>query len=422
MTRPRRSRATGGPQRTVRGAPVVWSVPPDEATVRRRSETRPLDFLAFFSLAFPVLVLPVIGLPVNEVAPLCLCLLVFNRVSNSRQRVPAWFLGGLVALLVMLAVTSYLHDLAPYRRLFHVLLYVVLATLLASGRIHVASAVRGLAVGLCTSIAMSLAGFGPDNYVGRLTGYLGDPNAGGYVVAVLGLAALGLGSRGRLRYLLILLTVTAVVLTYSRTTLLAVVFAVVWLLVGRRVSLWTGALLVAAMVYAVGHIPAELRLFGPFSDRGGSDQLRERIIAQEHADIGQSPIFGNGAGTAKVNLGGDTFFYHSSYLALRAEGGLLCLALLVGVIVLTFLSIARMPGDMRNGWLEASLIALMVCAVNVGEILLELPSAVALGLAMWHRLNATHLVEEPPPPPAPPVTAERHPERAEAVSRTRRRS
>ena len=105
-----------------------------------------------------------------------------------------------VALLDMLAVTSYLHDLAPYRRLLHVLLYVVLATLLASGRIHVASAVRGLAVGLCTSIAMSLAGFGPDNYVGRLTGYLGDPNAGGYVVAVLGLAALGLGSRGRLRY------------------------------------------------------------------------------------------------------------------------------------------------------------------------------------------------------------------------------
>jgi len=48
---------------------------------------------------------------------------------------------------------------------------------------------------------------------------------------------------------------------------------------------------------------------------------------------------------------------------------------------------------MRNGWLEASLIALMVCAVNVGEILLELPSAIAIGMAMWHRLNATHPAE-----------------------------
>ena len=380
--------ATEGPMRKVRGAPVVWNVSVDDP--RRQRETKPVDFVAFFAMGFPVLVLPGIGLPVNEVAPLMVCLLAANRVSTSRERIPFWFSGGLVAVLTMLAVTSYLHDLTPSRRLLHVLLYLVLATLLASGRIHIPSAARGLAVGLCTSITMSIAGFGPDNYAGRLTGYLGDPNAGGYVVAVLGLVALGLGPRGRLRWLLIFLALAAVVLTYSRTTLLAVAFAVVWLLIGRRVSVWAGALLVGAMVYVVGHIPPQLTLFGPFSDRGGSDLLRQRIIAQEHVDIAHSPIFGNGAGTATVNLQGDLFFYHSSYLALQAEGGVVCLVLLVGVIVLTFLSIARMPGDMRNGWLEASLIALMVCAVNVGEILLELPSAIAIGMAMWHRLNAAH--------------------------------
>ena len=380
--------ATEGPMRKVRGAPVVWNVSVDDP--RRQRETKPVDFVAFFAMGFPVLVLPGIGLPVNEVAPLMVCLLAANRVSTSRERIPFWFSGGLVAVLTMLAVTSYLHDLTPSRRLLHVLLYLVLATLLASGRIHIPSAARGLAVGLCTSITMSIAGFGPDNYAGRLTGYLGDPNAGGYVVAVLGLVALGLGPRGRLRWLLILLALAAVVLTYSRTTLLAVAFAVVWLLIGRRVSVWAGALLVGAMVYVVAHIPPQLTLFGPFSDRGGSDLLRQRIIAQEHVDISHSPIIGNGAGTATVNLQGDVFFYHSSYLALQAEGGVVCLVLLVGVIVLTFLSIARMPRDMRNGWLEASLIALMVCAVNVGEILLELPSAIAIGMAMWHRLNATH--------------------------------
>ncbi len=380
--------ATEGPTRKVRGAPVVWNVSVDDP--RRQRETRPVDFVAFFAMGFPVLVLPGIGLPVNEVAPLMVCLLAANRVSTSRERIPFWFSGGLVAVLTMLAVTSYLHDLTPSRRLLHVLLYLVLATLLASGRIHVPSAARGLAVGLCTSITMSIAGFGPDNYAGRLTGYLGDPNAGGYVVAVLGLVALGLGPRGRLRWLLIFLGLAAVVLTYSRTTLLAVAFAVVWLLIGRRVNVWAGALLVGSMVYVVGHIPPQLTLFGPFSDRGGSDLLRQRIIAQEHVDISHSPIIGNGAGTATVNLQGDVFFYHSSYLALQAEGGVVCLVLLVGVIVLTFLSIARMPRDMRNGWLEASLIALMVCAVNVGEILLELPSAIAIGMAMWHRLNAAH--------------------------------
>ena len=225
----------------------------------------------------------------------------------------------------------------------------------------------------------------------------------------------GSGPRGRIRWLLIFLALSAVVLTYSRTTLLAVAFAAVWLLIGRRVSVWAGAVLVGAMVYVVGHIPPQLTLFGPFSDRGGSDLLRQRIIAQEHVDISHSPIIGNGAGTATVNLQGDVFFYHSSYLALQAEGGVVCLVLLVGVIVLTFLSIARMPGDMRNGWLEASLIALMVCAVNVGEILLELPSAIAIGMAMWHRLNATRPPEPAtvvPPDAAAPAVPDRlsHPE------------
>ncbi len=405
MSRAFVGRATDGPTRKVRGAPVVWNVPLDDP--KRQSETKPVDFVAFFTLGFPVLVLPGIGLPVNEVAPLLVCLLAANRVATSRERIPVWFIGGLTSVLTMLVITSYLHDLSPYRRLLHVLLYLVLATLLASGRIHITSAARGLATGLIISIAMSLAGFGPDNYAGRLTGYLGDPNAGGYVVAVLGLVALGLGPRGRFRYALILFTLTAVILTYSRTTLLAAAFAVLWLLIGRRVSIWAGALLVGGMVYIVGHIPPQLTVFGPFSDRGGSDLLRERIIAQEHLDIAHSPLIGNGAGTATVKLAGDVFFYHSSYLALQAEGGVVCLVLLVGVIVLTFFSITRMPRDMRNGWLEASLIALMVCAVNVGEILLELPSAIAIGMAMWHRLNATHPVD----PSAPPETAPPVPER-----------
>ncbi len=415
-------RATDGPTRKVRGAPVVWNVPADRTAQSHQSETRPLDFMAFFALGFPVLVLPGVGLPVNEVAPLLVCLVAANRVSTSRERIPFWFVGGLVSLLTMLTLTSYLHDLAPYRRLLHVLLYLVLATLLASGRIHIKSAARGLAIGLIISIAMSIAGFGPDNYGERLTGYLGDPNAGGYVVAVLGLVALGLGPRGRLRYLLIFFAVAAVVLTYSRTTLLAAAFAVVWLLIGRRVNVWAGALLVGAMVYVVGHIPPQLTLFGPFSDRGGSDLLRQRIIAQEHVDIAHAPLIGNGAGTATVNLQGDVFFYHSSYLALQAEGGMVCLVILVGVIVLTFFSIARMPREMRNGWLEASLIALMVCAVNVGEILLELPAAVALGMAIWHRLNATRPAEPEAAPEAAPPEPERHPHRAGSGAQARHRS
>lgn len=386
-----------GAARSVHGAPVVWNVRADAHD--KSDETRFPDFVAFLTFGFPVVVLPVAHLPVNEVAPLALCVLVMTREITSRARTPFWFVGGLVLVLGMLSATSYLHGLLPAKRLLHVVLYITLAAFIASGRIHLPSAARGLAYGLLGGILLSIAGFGPDNYTGRLTGFLGDPNGGGYVITVLGLVAIGLRPRGRIRYLLMVVVLVAVVLTYSRTTLLAVTFAVVWILVGRRLNLFFGSFLVVGMIYIVGHIPPQLRLFGPFADRQGSDALRTRIIAQEKIDIAHSPIIGNGAGTAKVNLAGDEFFYHSSYLALQAEGGLIAVVLLVGTITLTFLSITRMPKSLRNGWIEASLIALMVCAVNVGEVLLELPAAIALGVAMWHRLNAVpHDAQAPPPP------------------------
>jgi hypothetical protein len=371
--------------RVLRRTPLAWDIRPDGPD--RSNETRFLDFAAFFAFGFPAVVTPFVGLPVNEVLALLLVATALGRAVTSRVRTPSWFVGGLLLLLTALTVTSYLHGLAPAKRLLHVALYVALATFIASGRIHIPSAVRGIGYGIGTSIVLSVAGFGPDNYVGRLTGYLGDPNGGGYIITVLGAVALGLGTRRRNRYLLSLLIPLAVVLTYSRTTLLAVGFSVVWLLVGRRLGVATGAVLVAGMVYLVGHIPTQLRLFGPFSDRGGSDALRERIIAQEHADIAQSPLIGSGAGTAHVNVAGDSFFYHSSYLALQREGGIVCMVILLSVIVLVFLSLTRMPKPMRNGWLEAGLICLMVCAVNLGEVLLELPAAVVMGMAMYHRLN-----------------------------------
>jgi hypothetical protein len=398
-----------------RRTPIAWDIEPDQDEKERSSSTRFVDFVAFFAFGFPVVVTPITGLPVNEVFPLVLCAFALGREATSRRRVPSWFMAGLGLVLTVLVITSYLHGLAPAKRLLHVTLYIALATFLASGRIHIPSAVRGLGFGIGTSIVLSMAGFGPDNYVGRLTGYLGDPNGGGYIITVLGAVALGLGSRRRLRYVLMVLIPVAVVLTYSRTTLLAVTFSVVWLLVGRRLSTWAGALLVGTLIYVVGHIPPELRLFGPFSDRGGSDALRARIIAQEHTDIALSPFIGSGAGTAHVNVDGNQFFYHNSYLALQREGGILCLVLLLGVVAVTLISLTRMPKQLRNVWLEAGMICLIVCAVNLGEVLLELPAAVILGMSMYHILNGQGPPGEEPDPSLSngtrsPPPAERQPD------------
>jgi hypothetical protein len=393
--------------RVRRRTPLAWDVTLDE-DLERANTTQFPDFFAFFAFGFPVVLTPAVGLPVNEVLPLMLCGIALTRRTTSRQRLPVWFVTGLVMLLTALTLTSYLHDLAPAKRLLHVTLYVTLATFVASGRIHIPSAVRGLTCGIAVSIVLSVAGFGPDNYVGRLTGYLGDPNGGGYIITVLGAVALGLGAKGRYRYALMLLITGAVILTFSRTTLLAVSFSVVWLLVGRRLGTKTGLLVVGTLIYVIGHIPSQLRLFGPFSDRGGSDALRQRIIAQEHVDVDTSPWIGSGAGTAHVSIDGHDFFYHSSYLALQREGGILCMVILLGVIAFTFFTAIRMPKAQRNGWLEAGLICLMVCAVNLGEVLLELPAAVVLGMTIHHVLNAPRpAAEEGAVPLLSPVTRRR---------------
>ena len=49
----------------------------------------------------------------------------------------------------------------------------------------------------------------------------------------------------------------------------------------------------------------------------------------------------------------------------------------------------RLDNRLRNHWYEAALIAAAVCAINLGEVLLELPTALALGMAAFHARTVT---------------------------------
>ncbi len=109
----------------------------------------------------------------------------------------------------------------PTRRLLHLGLYVALALAAAQGRFHTRSMAKGLGVGLLVSAAAYYAGYGT-GYPGRLAGLMADPNAAGYMLTTLGCLALA-GLRGQPdarppRPA----PVRRVVLTYSRTSLLAV--------------------------------------------------------------------------------------------------------------------------------------------------------------------------------------------------------
>ena len=153
---------------------------------------------------------------------------------------------------------------------------------------------------------------------------LGDPNAGAYFIAVLGVLAIFFADAGsRARPSRRSAIVGRLVLTYSRTGLLALGLrrgldlrrAPASGSRGRRAA-WPRGL-----VWLVGNIPDDLSLFGPFSNRSGSDALRDRIIAQEHEQIASAPWYGNGPGTRQVNVRDREFFFHNSYLATRQEGG-----------------------------------------------------------------------------------------------------
>ena len=83
----------------------------------------------------------------------------------------------------------------------------------------------GLATGLVAVIVLAIAGIGGSTYEGRLTGFLGDPNAGAYFIAVLGtLAVFFCDERWKVRAAVAVPIVVGLVLCLSRTGLLAGAF------------------------------------------------------------------------------------------------------------------------------------------------------------------------------------------------------
>jgi hypothetical protein len=363
--------------------------PPDP-----RGKRSVIDFLLFAML--PMAQLEIGGLPVPELAMVTAIFVGMWRRPFPGRRLPAWLFILLPALLGWMVVSAQQNHLTPYRRLLHLVLYIAIAFFAAQGRFSVRSMAPGLASGLLVSAAAYYAGYGTD-YEGRLAGLMADPNSAGFLLTVLGCIALAGLKPGWRRNLVGLAILVAVLLTYSRTSLLAVLLILVWSLIGRRLSTGLGVALLAGMVYAIARFPDSLKQIGPFADRAGSDALRGRIVAQEEIKIAEAPWLGNGPGTSKVEVLGQSFFFHNSYVALQNEGGRIALALLVLAGLAALIGLVRLDSRLRNHWYEAALIAVAVCAINLGEVLLELPTALALGMAAFHTRTVSADADIGPP-------------------------
>lgn len=364
-----------------------WALPDkaEDRAAKADAEIRVVEFVLF--AVIPLRSLAAGGVPLNELAALAVVALAgLRRPTGDRSRRER-VAGLCLAIVGLLLLSGLANDVDWTRRVGHAAIWCGLVWVCATGRVSLRSAAMGLATGLIGVIGLAQIGIGGDTYPGRLTGYLSDPNAGAFFIVALGALAIGFAdSRLRIRLLIAAPLIAGLLLTYSRTGLLALAFAAMWWLVGRRLGALGGAAVSGLLVWVVDNIPDELVNFGPFSNRSGSDALRDRIVEREHELLAQAPWFGNGPGTAKVDIAGDQFFFHNSYLAVRQEGGwpLLILVLVLLAVAFLALSARSRTGDLRAVAAQAALIASLAMAVTLGEVLLELPTAIAIGFALGH--------------------------------------
>ncbi len=373
---------------------LAWDLPADVDEAQANS-SRLLDLILFTLIALPTAV-PVLGLPLPETASIALIGLASLRRPSMPNRRPTWFPVLLVALILMLTASSVYNGVTATRRLGHMAIYVLLALTLSSGRVHRLAAVRGLGVGLGIGIVSGVLNavvpiFG-SGYGGRLTGLFHDPNVAGYQLTVLGALALTGARHGPRRWVGILALAAAVWFTLSRTSLIAMALGALWLLLRRLGSGRVAIAATALAAWGASTIPSNVRLWGPFASREGSDELRGRILDAEQVLLHQHLWVGNGAGTSRVVLGPDqSFFFHSSYLGLRNEAGWVGLAIMLALVGLVLYRLVSLPQRLRHPWHEASLIMLALVAMSLGEVLLEMPAAIALGLGMRHVISPMEL-------------------------------
>ena len=306
----------------------------------------------------------------------------WGRTGLRRLVVAAVVVLGYVASLSVLTADESLYGW-PKRALRLALILLFLASIV-SGRLHYPSVVRGMAVGLLGNAVLFYAGLAPALYGDYLSGFLLDKNVAGLVYLVVGLLLAGLVSTRLRRALVLLATSAAVWGTGSRTSLAALGCALAWFWLRPRLRPWGRLVLAGALALAVRLLEVDFARVGVFSDRVGSDNLRARIDAASEVKLGLTPWYGSGLGNAYVPLQGETFFFHNSYWSALVEGGWILLVAYVGVHVWFGIGPTR-TGPPIARWAtaaEAANVAVLVCALRLGEVFGTTGAAVALGAGL----------------------------------------
>ncbi|MDO4821739.1 MAG: hypothetical protein Q4A03_06870 [Rothia sp. (in: high G+C Gram-positive bacteria)] len=351
------------------------------------SQIRLPEFLLFASLIYGQHV-PGLGLPFNQ-------LMIFIILGYALTRKAVFELGKwskvfafLGLLLAYVAVVSAFADPSEYaadwtRRLLRLLATTVLIYVIAVGQIHLRSAILGYSTALLVNAGLFFAGLAPDSYGGYLTGYLLDKNYAGLVHALFALLIMTALVKRWQQVVVLVIACFLLWETGSRTSLAALLFAYLWILLAPRLVPMGKVALLGIFWWVIGFITDDFADASVFGDRTGTDALRARIDEMSWAKVQQTGFFGQGLGEAYVYDGIQerTWFFHNSYWAAFVEGGWIWA---LGLVAVTLFVAVQPLTTGKNQTIYQVIgqglgIALLICSLRLGEVFYTTPWAICMG-------------------------------------------
>ncbi|MFW0182959.1 O-antigen ligase family protein [Rothia sp. CCM 9417] len=355
------------------------------------SQVRIVDFLLFAALIYGVPV-PGLGLPFNQ-------LMVFIIVGYGLTRKSIFSLGrystffvALGIILAYIAIVSAVSDPSLYaadatRRFIRLVATTGLIYVIAVGRIHLRSAILGYSTALLINAGLFFAGIAPDTYGGYLTGYLGDKNYAGLVHALFALLIMTVYTKRWQQIVGLAVSCFLLWETGSRTSLAALLFAYLWILVAPRFSPAVKVLLLGVFWFLLNLVTEDYADAKVFGDRTGTDALRARIDDMSWAKVQETGWFGQGLGEAYVydSSADRTWFFHNSYWSAFVEGGWIWALVLVALtlfVAVRPLSKQRKEEPLYRVLAQGVGVALLICALRLGEVFYTLPWAICMGYVL----------------------------------------
>lgn len=346
-----------------------------------------LDFWAGFGLIFIGIPTPFVTMPVGTVVVMLFVLYKLTKPATLETRYNSLFFSIILfavgwALFESLAFNGISVDEA-IRRAIRMAVVLLLALQIAQKRIDIRSLIFGVVAGLIFNLIGFYAGVAPDNYGGTLTGWLNDKNQAGLYYAIFGFLFVAMVRKTSHRIVALVVTSGMLWLTGSRTSLAAYAFAVLWLYFSHRLNLFGKAVLALLFYLAVNYLEDNFARAGAFADRLGSDLLRERIDETMYRMIDVVPWYGGGLGTAQVWLQNRYFYFHNSYMTLVQEAGWLYMIVIVALMI-SAAFIWKQPRAQRIVIAEAAMVIIIITSQRLGEVILTVPWAIVVGLALLY--------------------------------------